>query len=53
MDITFLILRWLVIFTGYFLIGLGVGFTVSYIWFYFREKKAHKELMKEILSKRK
>jgi hypothetical protein len=53
MDITFLLLRWLVIFTGYFLLGLSIGSVVSYAWIVWREKKIHKELMKEILSNRK
>ena len=53
MDITFLLLRWLIIFTGYFLLGLSIGALVSLIWFSWRERKANKEFMREILSKRK
>ena len=53
MDITFLLLRWLAIFTGYFLIGLSIGAVLSFIWISWREKRANKQLMKEILSKRK
>lgn len=53
MDITFLLLRWLVIFTGYFLLGLSIGAVISFVWFYWREKKADKEFMREILNKRK
>jgi hypothetical protein len=53
MDITFLLIRWLVIFTGYFLLGLSIGTILSYLWITWREKKPSKELMKEILSNRK
>lgn len=53
MDITFLLLRWLVIFVSYFLIGLSIGAIISFAWFYWRERKASKEFMREILSKRK
>ena len=53
MDITFLLLRWLIIFSGYFLLGLSIGLTLSYVWFYYKENKANKKFMKEVLSKRK
>lgn len=53
MDITFLLLRWLVIFTGYFLLGLSIGAVASFIWITWHERKISKEFMKEILSKRK
>jgi len=53
MDITFLLLRWLAIFIGYFLLGLSIGSIISYAWIVWREKKINKEFMKEILNSRK
>jgi hypothetical protein len=53
MDITFLLLRWLVIFTGYFLLGLSIGALISFVWISWRERKANKEFMRKVLSKRK
>jgi hypothetical protein len=53
MDLTFLLLRWLVIFTGYFLLGLSIGAILSFVWFSWRERRASKEFMKQIISKRK
>jgi len=53
MDITFLLLRWLVIFTGYFLLGLSIGALISFIWITLHERKKTKEFMNQILSKRK
>lgn len=53
MDITLLLLRWLVIFVSYFLIGLSIGAIISFVWFCWRERKADKEFMREILKKRK
>jgi hypothetical protein len=48
MDITFLLLRWLVIFSGYFLLGLSVGSIAAYFWISWKEKKSHKEFLKEL-----
>jgi hypothetical protein len=53
MDITFLLLRWLVVFTSYFLIGLAFGSVLAFLWFSWKEKKATKEFMKHVTSKRK
>lgn len=53
MDITILLLQWLVIFTGYFILGLSIGALISFVWITWRERKANKEFMREILSKRK
>jgi hypothetical protein len=53
MDITFLLLRWLAIFTGYFLIGLSVGSVVAYLWISWKEKKAQKQFMEELYKYRK
>lgn len=53
MDITFLLLRWLVILTSYFLLGLSIGSVVAFIWFTWKEKRATKEFMEHIVSKRK
>lgn len=53
MDITFLLLHWLFIFVGYFLLGLSIGSIIAYSWIVWREKKIHKEFMKEILNSRK
>jgi hypothetical protein len=53
MDLTFLLLRWLVVFTAYFLIGLSVGSVLAFLWVTWKEKKASKEFMKHITSKRK
>ena len=53
MDITFLLLRWLIIFTGYFLLGLSIGTILAFIWYSYKEKKESKELMRELISKRK
>jgi hypothetical protein len=53
MDITFLLLRWLVIFTTYFLIGLSIGSIAAYFWISWKEKKAHKQFMEELYKYRK
>jgi hypothetical protein len=53
MDITFLLLRWLVILTTYFLLGLSVGSVIAFLWVTWKDKKANKDFMREILSKRK
>lgn len=53
MDLTFLLLRWLVIFTSYFLLGLSIGALISFAWITWRERKANKEFMDHITSKRK
>jgi hypothetical protein len=53
MDITFLLLRWLVIFTGYFVLGLAIGSILAYGWLAWRERKSTKEFMKEIYKYRK
>jgi hypothetical protein len=53
MDITFLLLRWLVIFTSYFMIGLAIGSILAYAWLYWKERKATKEFMKELYKYRK
>lgn len=49
MDITFLLLRLI----GYFLIGLTIGSFVAYSWIAWREKRIHKEFMKELYKYRK
>jgi hypothetical protein len=53
MDITFLLLRWLAIFTGYFVLGLAIGSFLAYGWLVWREKRIHKEFMKELYKYRK
>lgn len=53
MDITFLLLRWLFIFTGYFVIGLAIGSILAYIWLSWKERKTTKEFMKELYKYRK
>lgn len=53
MDIAVLLLHWLFIFTGYFLLGLSIGALISFVWISWRERKANKEFMREVLSKRK
>ena len=53
MDITFLLLRWLFIFTAYFLLGLAIGSLIGYAWIVWKEKKLSRELMREILNNRK
>jgi hypothetical protein len=53
MDITFLLLRWLVILTTYFLLGLSIGSVIAFLWVTWKDKKANKEFMREISSKRK
>lgn len=53
MDITFLLLHWLFIFIGYFLVGLSIGAIISFVWITWRERKANKEFMRKVLSKRK
>jgi hypothetical protein len=53
MDITFLLLRWLFIFTGYFLLGLTIGSVVAFLWISWKEKRNHKEFIKELYKYRK
>jgi hypothetical protein len=53
MDIAILLLHWLFIFTGYFILGLSIGALASFVWFSWRERKANKEFMDHITSKRK
>jgi hypothetical protein len=53
MDITFLLLRWLIIFTGYFVLGLAIGSILAYFWYVWKERKASKEFMKELYKYRK
>lgn len=53
MDITFLLLRWLVIFVSYFLLGLSIGALISFAWITWSERKSNKEFMRKVLSKRK
>ena len=53
MDITFLLIRWLIILTGYFLLGLTIGSIVAFLWMTWKEKRATKEFMKYVTSKRK
>lgn len=53
MDITLLLIRWLIIFTSYFLIGLSIGAIIGFAWISWRERKANKEFMRKALSKRK
>ena len=53
MDITFLLLQWLIILTGYFLLGLAIGSIVAFLWITWKEKRATKEFMDHLISKRK
>ncbi len=53
MDITFLVLSWLIIFSGYFLIGLSIGLVIAYVWITWRENKANKKFTEEIYKYRK
>ena len=52
-DITFIILRWIVIFTTTFLLSFSITMIVGFFVMSWKEKKFNKQLMNEILKHRK
>jgi hypothetical protein len=53
MDISFLILRWLIIFITFFLLGFSISMVIGYFVMVWKDKRQSKQLIEDILKYRK